>query len=66
MYNSKERDMFREYLEVQQSTPNSTPNENISLQENILELMKEDKHITRKVMVEKLGISMNVIMQRDL
>lgn len=40
------------------STPNSTPNDNTSLQEKILELIKEDKHITKKVMVEKLGISM--------
>lgn len=40
------------------STPNSTPNNNTSLQEKILELIKEDKHITKKIMVEKLGISM--------
>ena len=42
----------------QQLTSNSTPNNNASLQEKILELIKEDKHITKKVMVEKLGISM--------
>lgn len=40
------------------STPNSTSNDEASLQEQILELIKNDKHITKKVMIQQLGISM--------
>ncbi len=47
------------------STPNSTSNDAASLQEQILELIKNDKHITKKAMVKQLGVTMYAL-KREL